>query len=100
MLLRHRGRIGLTQRQLADRMGVSARSVQDREAGVSYPSAERLQLLLGALLEAGGLIAGRETDEARAIWAAVEGASPRMHAPFDAVWFARLLGERAPQPRA
>src|SRR5437763_359628 len=95
LVLLGRGRTGLTQRQLADRVGVSARSVQDWETGVSYPSAERLQQLIAALLETGGLNAGRETEEARAFWAAVERASPRMHAPFDAVWFARLLGERA-----
>jgi WD40 repeat protein/transcriptional regulator with XRE-family HTH domain len=94
LLLAGRGRTGLTQRQLADRAGVSARSIQDWEAGVSYPSAERLQQLIAALLEAGGLSAGRETEEARALWAAVESASLRMHAPFDAVWFAHLLAER------
>jgi transcriptional regulator with XRE-family HTH domain len=95
LLLLGRGRTGLTQRQLADRVGVSARSVQDWEAGVSYPSAERLQQLIAALLEAGGLDAGRETEEARAIWAAAERASPRQRAPFDAVWFARLLVDHA-----
>src|SRR5689334_6274284 len=94
LLLAGRGRTGLTQRQFADRVGVSARSVQDWEAGVSYPSAERLHQLIAALLEAGGLNAGRETEEARALWAAVERASPRMRAPFDPVWFARLLGDR------
>src|SRR3954447_17608514 len=94
LLLLGRGRTGLTQRQFADRVGVSARSVQDWEAGVSYPGAERLQQLIAALLEAGGLNAGRETEEARAIWAAVERASPRMHTPFDPAWFAGLLGDR------
>jgi transcriptional regulator with XRE-family HTH domain len=95
LLLLSRGRTGLTQRQLADRVGVSARSVQDWEAGVSHPGAERLQHLVAALLEAGGLSAGCEAEEARAIWAAAERASPRQRAPFDPVWFARLLGDRA-----
>src|SRR3954453_13949825 len=84
LLLLGRGRTGLTQRQLADRVGVSARSIQAWGAGVSSPSAERLQQLIAALLEAGGLNAGRETEESHAFWAAVESASPRMHAPFDA----------------
>src|SRR3954470_16256211 len=86
LLLLGRGQTGLTQRQLAVRVGVSTRSVQDWEAGVSYPSAERLQQLIAGLLEAGGLNAGRETEEARALWAAVERASPRMHTPFDSAW--------------
>src|SRR3954470_8745352 len=87
LLLLGRGRTGLTQRQLADRVGVSARSVQDWEAGVSYPSAERLQHLVAALLEAGGLSGGCEAEEARAIWAAAERDSPRQRAPFDHLWF-------------
>src|SRR5438067_4722680 len=53
LLLLSRGRTGLTQRQLADQVRVTARSVQDWEAGVSYPSAERLQNLVAALFEAG-----------------------------------------------
>src|SRR5262249_34559531 len=94
LLRRHRGRTGLTQRQLADRLGVSARSFLDWESGANYPSAERLQRLIAALCEAGGLSVGREAEEARALWAAVERDSPRMHTPFDAVWLAGLLGER------
>ena len=43
LLLRHRGRTGLIQRDLAARAGVSLRSVQDWESGVNYPTAERLR---------------------------------------------------------
>src|SRR6516165_12366301 len=78
-LLSHRGRTGLTQHDLAVRAGVSRRSVQDWESGVTLPAAERLQALIRALLEVGGLSAGREADEAEALWAAVERAAPRMH---------------------
>ena len=68
LLLRDRGRTGLIQRDLAARAGVSLRSVQDWEAGVTLPTAERLQGLIRALLEAGGLTAGREADgSARAV---------------------------------
>src|SRR6266567_4777553 len=91
MLLRHRGRTGLIQRQFATRAGVSHRSVQDWESGVNYPSAERLQALVRVLLEAGGLTAGREASEARELWAAAERESPRMHTPFDDQWFEGLL---------
>jgi WD40 repeat protein/transcriptional regulator with XRE-family HTH domain len=92
--LRHRGRTGLIQRELAQRSGVSLRSVQDWEGGVTLPSAERLQALIRALLEVGGLTPGRETAEARALWAAVESEGPRTRAPFDSVWFASLLALR------
>src|SRR5437762_13467581 len=83
LLLLHRGRTGLTQRQLAGRVGVSARSVQDWESGVNHPSAERLRALIRALLEGDGLMPGHERGDAEALWAAVERASPRMRTPFD-----------------
>jgi len=95
LLLRHRGRTGLIQRDLAARAGVSRGAVQDWEAGLNYPTAERLQALIQVLLEAGGLTLGREAAEARALWTAAERESPRMHAPFDDEWFARLLAAHA-----
>ena len=95
LLLRHRGRTGLTQRDLAARLGVQTRSVQDWEGGVNYPSVERLHGLIRVLLETHGLTPGHEAAEAQALWAAVERTSPRMHMPFDSVWFTRLLAERA-----
>src|SRR5262252_3733825 len=70
LLLRYRGRTGLTQRQLAERVGVHRRSVQEWEIGASYPSAERLQGLIRVLLEAGGLRPGHEAAEAHGLWAA------------------------------
>jgi WD40 repeat protein/transcriptional regulator with XRE-family HTH domain len=94
LLLRHRGRTGLTQRQLATRIGVNMRSVQGWETGVMYPTATRLQALIAALLETGGLSAGRETDEAEALWAAVEREAPRTHPPFEQRWFEALLAAR------
>ena len=68
LLLGHRGRTGLTQHDLAVRAGVSRRSVQDWEAGVTLPTAERLQALIRALLDAGGMSAGREAAEAHELW--------------------------------
>ena len=40
LLLRHRGRTGLTQRDFATRAGVSRNSVQDWESGASHPGAD------------------------------------------------------------
>jgi WD40 repeat protein/transcriptional regulator with XRE-family HTH domain len=94
LLLRHRGRTGLTQRDLAARAGVSLRSLQDWEAGVTFPSAERLQGLIRGLLEAGGFGLDCETLDARELWAAAEREAPRMHGPFDDEWFAGLLTVR------
>src|SRR6266571_6792142 len=99
MLLRHRGRTGLFQRDLATRAGVSRNAVQDWESGLSYPTAERLRAVIRAMLEAGGLTAGQEASEARELWVAAEREAPRMHTPFDDEWFARLLAAHAdPSP--
>src|SRR5437870_2700820 len=51
LLLQHRGRTGLTQRDLAARVGVSRGSVQDWEAGLNYPDVPHLQALIAAFLE-------------------------------------------------
>ena len=58
LLLRHRGRTGLAQRALADRIGASVRTIENWEGGVNYPSAKPLQALIAALLESGGLTVG------------------------------------------
>ena len=95
LLLRHRGRTGLTQLELAGRVGAGRRTVQDWEAGINHPSAELLKALIQALVEAGGLTAEREAAEAHELWAAVLRDAPRMHTPFDELWLASLLRERA-----
>src|ERR1700687_3473898 len=95
LLLRHRGRTGLTQRDVAARMGTSERSVQDWEAGVYHPGAQNLKSLIAVLLEAGGLTGGREMLEAKGLWAAILREAPRMHTPFDELWLAELLAKRA-----
>src|SRR6267378_6302851 len=95
LLLRHRGRTGLTQRDFAARMGTSERSIQDWEAGAYYPGAQHLKSLIAVLVEAGGFAIGSETVEGRGLWAAVLRESPRMHTPFDELWLAELLAKRA-----
>ena len=98
LLLRHRGRTGLIQRDMAARAGVSLRSVQDWEAGVTLPTAQRLQALIQVFLDTGGLTERHEEHEARELWMAAERDSPRMHTPFDDSWFTRLLAARASPP--
>src|ERR1043166_951884 len=94
LLLRHRGRTGLSQRDLAARMGVGRRTIQDWEAGSKHPTAERLQRLIAVLLEARALTVGHESDEAHALWAAALKDAARMRTPFDEAWFAALPGAR------
>src|SRR5437588_232443 len=95
LLLRYRGRTGLTQRDLAARLGTSRRSIQDWESGAYYPTAERLQALILVLLESGGLTAGREAVEVHELWAATMREAPRMHTPLDEMWLDGVLADRA-----
>jgi transcriptional regulator with XRE-family HTH domain len=94
-LIRYRGRIGLTQKDLAARAGVSDRTIKSWESGVSYPTAGRLQALIQVLFEAGGLTAGREATEARELWAAAQREQSRMRTPFDEDWLVQLFGVQA-----
>lgn len=94
LVLRCRGRTGLSQTALASRAGVHLRSIQGWEGGLSYPSASRLRPLIAALLEAGGFAAGQELAEARALWTAVMREATHFETPFDAAWFAELLAAR------
>ena len=94
LVLRHRGRTRLTQRQLAERVGVHMRSIQAWESGVSHPNAGRLQALISNFLETGGFSVGQEPNEARALWDAGLRASGHLRSPFDSAWFADLLAKR------
>jgi WD40 repeat protein/transcriptional regulator with XRE-family HTH domain len=101
MLLRFRGRTGLSQTELARRAGVHLRSVQSWEAGVSLPGTERLQGLIEALLGSGGLAKDAELADAQEFWKAAELASSRSMPPFDARWFEDLLAKQGqPAPVA
>jgi transcriptional regulator with XRE-family HTH domain len=100
LLLRHRRRTGLIQRDLAALVGVSVQSVQEWEGGLKFPAAARLRQLIRAFFDAGGLTPGHERSEARELWTAVEREARRMHSPFDEEWFAALLHAPGPFPTA
>src|SRR3954451_15240815 len=87
-LLLLRGRAGLSQRELAALTGASERAIQTWEAGVSYPSADRLKTLITLYLQRGIFAPGREHEEVTAFWEAAREEAPRLNVPFDPVWFA------------
>jgi transcriptional regulator with XRE-family HTH domain len=100
LLLRSRARTGLTQRDLAARLSIGRRTLQDWEAGINRPNAQRLQALIRMLLEAGGLSAGQEAEQAQALWTAVLQETSRMQTPFDPLWLDQLLAEQVPSAHA
>jgi len=66
-----RQRTGLTQRELGALLGVSAKAIGAWEAGLSYPDAARLGPLIALYLERAAFAAGREQEEAAALWESV-----------------------------
>jgi transcriptional regulator with XRE-family HTH domain len=102
LVLQLRGRTGLTQREIAARIGVHITSIRGWEAGANYPGVASLQALIAAGFQAGGFTAGRERQEAQALWAAALRDAPRFRTPFDGAWFGRLAaGQRErDQPEA
>jgi WD40 repeat protein/transcriptional regulator with XRE-family HTH domain len=85
-----RGRAGLTQRALAAHLGISGEATRKWESGEGYPSPTRLQALIALYLERGVFTAGREAQEAAALWEALRREAARHAPPFDVVWFSRL----------
>jgi transcriptional regulator with XRE-family HTH domain len=70
LLLQLRGRTGLSQTELALRIGRHARSIQGWESGTHFPTVESLQALLLAYLTANAFTVGHESAEAATVWAA------------------------------
>jgi transcriptional regulator with XRE-family HTH domain/tetratricopeptide (TPR) repeat protein len=94
LTLRLRGRTGLTQLDLAARLGKHSHSVQGWESGLHVPSADSLQALLIVYLRSGGFLAGREVLEAEAVWEAARRSSRHLQMAFDREWFADQVARR------
>jgi len=95
LLLRLRGRIHLTQRDLAAQMGVHVHSIQGWEAGSNYPGVTSLRALIAAAARVGAFTPGDEADEAAALWTAAAREAPRLRVPFDRAWFDGIIPPRA-----
>jgi non-specific serine/threonine protein kinase len=93
-----RNRTGLTQRELAGLLGVTSQSVHTWEAGLSYPGSERLKQLIALFLTRGAFGAGREAEEAEALWEMVRARAARRIEPFDPVWLSSLRTGGAETP--
>ena len=90
-MLALRTSLGLTQGELAHRLGVSERAVRQWEAGESYPKAEHLQHVMTLAVQASAFPPGREAEEIRALWKAA-----RQKVLLDEQWLSTLLGRSRP----
>src|SRR5947209_1301826 len=87
-MLTLRTALGLTQAELADRLGVSRRAVGEWEVGSSYPKASHLKALLTLAVQHGTFPAGREAEEIRAFWKAAH-----QKVLLDESWLSALLSQ-------
>src|SRR6266550_2379735 len=90
-MLALRTSLGLTQAELAHRLGVSGRAVRQWEAGLSYPKAEHLQHVMTLAVRASAFPPGREPEEIRALWKAAH-----QKVLLDEQWLSTLLGRSPP----
>ncbi len=94
----------LKQTELAARVQVDVRAVQQWESGERLPSAENLRKLLRAFLEEGLFLPQREREEAHLLWQSVQRTYEqrpgylRQFPPFDEAWFAALLAQHPSFP--
>jgi transcriptional regulator with XRE-family HTH domain len=93
-LLTLRRKAGLTQEEMANRMGVSEKAIRNWEGGTSYPSVFNLKKLIETLLFSSAFKPGYERDEARTFWEQASESASRSKAPFDEHWFATLLKQQ------
>jgi WD40 repeat protein/transcriptional regulator with XRE-family HTH domain len=90
-MLTLRTTLGLTQGQLAERLGISMRTVSGWEAGSSYPKAEHLKAFIALCVRAAAFAAGRQEEQIRALWRAAH-----QKVLLDEAWLRTLLGTPLP----
>jgi predicted ATPase/transcriptional regulator with XRE-family HTH domain len=79
--LRHK--TGLKQVTLAELVGVSEKSIQNWEGGVTYPNAKALQKMIETFIEHRAFTVGEELNEAESLWENVRLEAPRLNVLFD-----------------
>jgi WD40 repeat protein/transcriptional regulator with XRE-family HTH domain len=92
VILTLRTRLGLTQTELAEMLGVRRRAVIDWEGGLTYPNVDHLKQFVVLAIERQAWPFGREAEEVRALWQAA-----RQKVLLDEAWLGGLLsGIQAP----
>src|SRR5215469_14246682 len=94
-MLTLRTAIGLTQKGLANHLGVSRRAVGEWETGSSYPKVEHLKELIVLAIQQEAFPAGHELEEIRALWR-----TAHQKILLDERWLAFLLAQKRPSPQA
>src|SRR5437588_1766121 len=83
-----RNRANLKQRDLANKMGVSEKTIQNWENGLR-PGAKNLQKLIALYVRLDIFDQGRELEEARELWN-----KAGLNVAFDKTWFQQVLSDK------
>src|SRR5438132_4741538 len=86
VILTLRTKLGLTQNELADMLGVTRRAVIDWEGGLIYPKADHLKQFVVLATQRQAWSFGREAEEVHALWQAA-----RQKVLLDEAWLGGLL---------
>src|SRR6266704_423289 len=93
LMLTLRIKLGLTQTELAEVLGVGRRAVIDWEGGLTYPTTDHLKQFVVLAIQRHAFHAGREAEEIRALWQA-----SHQKVLFDEMWLGRLLPDAGSAP--
>ncbi len=91
-----RERAGLTQKEVANALHVSRRTIQHWEGGTAFPGVAHVKDLIAFYLPYGAFSSGREYEEARDLWEQADESSTRHKTAFDESWFENLLRQPLP----
>ena len=92
-----RSKAGLTQKDVAVALGVSRRSIQHWEGGTAFPNPANLKKLIELYLPYEAFTAGKEIEEAQALWEQADESAVRRKNFFDRPWLESLLAHRSPR---
>ena len=96
MVVGLRERAGLTQKEVANALHVSKRTIQHWEGGTAFPGVAHVRDLIAFYLPYGAFTSSQEYDEARALWEQADESSTRHKTAFDESWFENLLRQPLP----
>lgn len=91
VMLTLRTKIGLTQAELANQLGITRLAVGKWEAGSTYPKPERLKALIELAFKSQAFPEGAEAEEIRALWKMA-----RQKVLLDEHWLSALLAQSPP----
>ena len=92
-VVRLREKVKLTQKEIAEVINVSRRTIQHWEAGTAFPDTNHLKNLIAFFLSYGAFTQGHEKEEVRSLWDQADESALRRKTPFDEAWLDDLLHE-------